>query len=149
MAQALTASLADVGEALFNYYEENKSQLGLEDVWYGDQSLYPRVPCLAIEPLTVDRVLAGTGIGGQTDNRFTVYIYIYHGTLIEVQESRKTCDRLASDVEEATHKNLQLNGIIVHGYITKYESGQADRGSLLGVTRLTWEGISKTLLGAS
>jgi len=148
MMQDLSNSLYQVGAGLESLLKDNQEALGISQVYYGEQQLYPEVPAVAIEPIMLDRILAGTGIGGSTENSFTVYIYIYHGTLEEVQKSRKQCDKLAADIERVLHHNLQLNGIIVHGFVTKCENGQANRGQLLGATRLTWEGLSKTLLGA-
>ena len=148
VTQILTSNLADVGEALFNLLDRNKSRWGVLDVWYGDQTLYPQVPAIAVDPVATDRILAGSGLGGNTENSFGVYIYIYHGTLEDYQKSRRECDRMAANVEGCLHDNLQLDGLIIHGFVTKLESGQAERGSMLGVTRLTWEGLSKTLLGA-
>lgn len=149
MTQTLTSHLSDVGEALFDLYVAHKSDLGLAQVFYGDQAFIPDVPTLCVEPLSVDRAIAGAGLGTNVENQFNCFLMVYHGSLESVQQNRKDADRLAKAIETVAHENLRLGGIIIHGYITKVESGQASRNEIFAVTRLTWEALSKTLLGAT
>ncbi len=139
--------LYEVAEGVFDLITQYKNELGISDTWYGDQALYPKQPAVAVEPVTLDRALSGAGAGGSVENSFHLFIMVFHGQLEDVQKNRRDADKMVADIEQLLHKNLQLNGLVIQGFVTKVESGQAARGSLLAVTRMTWEGISKTLLG--
>jgi hypothetical protein len=142
-----TPYLVDVTGAMIDKLTAAKGALGLEDIWYGDQDLYPRQPCIAVEPVSVDRTLAGASLHGTTENQFQLFLYIVHGTVKDVMQNRRDADELCKNVELLLHGDLSLGGTVIHGFVTRNEPGQAARGSLLAVTRLTWEALTKTLLG--
>lgn len=138
------SSLVAVADYLKNALEA-ATQLGFEDVFFGDQEMIPRTPAVAVDPSDMQRDLAGVATGGMTLNTMTVYVYIYHGPLQSPQITRRECDQLAEAVMEQLHKDLQLGGLVIHGYCTSLESGAASRGSvMLRTHRITWQGISKT-----
>lgn len=145
-----TDSLYVVAIELQAVMEQSKDDLGVEDVWYGDQNTMPRYPAVCVEPSDMIREIAGTGLGGATENTFQVIIYVYHGPLQDLSKNRKEADELCARIEFLLHNNLQLNGKVIHGFIVRNESGAADKaGSLLAAHRLTWEGKSKTILGVA
>jgi hypothetical protein len=142
-----TGMLEDVSLSMLTFLEGIKATIQVEDVFYGDQELIPRFRALCVEPSEVTRELAGVGAGGQTLNTFTVLMYLYHGPYHNSQQNRQENEHAAALVQTALHDNLDLGGTVIHGFVVRGESGAANRGSLLAVHRLVWQGINKTLLG--
>lgn len=147
-----TDHLLHVTQAILDLINENRVDLGLELTFYGDQDLIQKYPAVCVDGQQVDRELQGAGAGGGVLNTFTVFLYVYHGTVKDIQQNRKDADKLVADLEDLLHTNLHLSGegdtaLITHGFVVRNEAGQAARGEILAVTRMTWQGLSKTLLG--
>jgi hypothetical protein len=121
--------------------------LGLQDVWYGDQEMVPRTPAVAVEPGSKARVIAGTS--RSTENRLTVYLMVYVAKIQDVQATRKTTDQIAEAIEVHLHNDPTLGGLVIFSMVSSVESGYAIRGgTLMRSARMTWEGLSKTRIGA-
>jgi hypothetical protein len=137
-------SLVEVTQHMVNLLEE-ATQLGFEDVFYGDQEMIPRTPAIAVEPIGMTREASGIRTGGGTLNTFTIHSYVYHCPIQSPQVTRRESDQLAEEVQRIYHADVTLGGLVVHGYCTNSESGVAVRGGeMLRVHRITWMGISKT-----
>jgi len=124
---------------------EDATQLGFEDIFYGDQELIPHTPAAAVEPGSMQRQIGGIMPGGQTLNTFQVYVFVYHCPIQSPQVTRKECDQLAEQVQRIFHTDVTLGGLVTHGFCTNSESGVTVRGgAMLRTHRITWSGISKT-----
>lgn len=122
-----------------------KVELGLQDVWYGDQNLIPRYPAVAVEAGPFDRTLAGIGGKGRTENRIRVLLLLYLAKIADVQVTKKQTDELAERIMDKLHEDITMGGLVIHGFVTTIEPGYATRGgTLMRTTRVTWEGLSKT-----
>jgi hypothetical protein len=143
-----TDSLQVVTQKLVDILELNRNELGIAAVFYGDQTLIADYPSVCVDPVDVSRDLVGIGGNGQTENQFQCIIYVYHGPYRTVEQNRSEADSLCAAIEFILHSNVNLDGEVIHSYVARNESGRADRGGLLSANRLTWQGMSKTILGA-
>lgn len=141
----LTVTLSSVAEYLVNKFEEQKGPLELEDVYYGDQQKIPRYVSLCVQPDTHDFELAGAP--RRVLSVPTIMVMVYHGQLQSVQANLLECDQHAYRIAEAINTDDDLGGMIIHGYVTKVESGSVQRGSSpVRATRLTYQATAKELL---
>ena len=140
----LTDANSVVTQALVDLLIGDWSTIGVptkKDIYYGDQTLYPRFPSLAVESSPQERELYQTGL--QQRISFTMSILAFHGGLKGVSERRKDTDEFAERVLTRLHTDRTLGGLIINGTATSVEPGFVARGGSLLVTHLiTWEGIS-------
>ena len=138
-----TGSLVAVGTALKELVKSWQSELGIIDVFYGDQVLIPRTPAVCIEPTQKQREYAGVPYA--TQNTLEVALLIYFCVLGNSQEARMDCDALAEKIEAKLHLDKQLGGLVIQGHCTQIESGYAQKNNVVIVTsRILWQGLSKT-----
>lgn len=117
------------------------------DIYYGDQQKYPRTPAIGVESGSLIRELDGRGGKGVTLNTFQVFCLCYISKVQSVQVSRKEADDFAGDVADVLHSDITLGGLVIHGYVTRIEPGFSIRGGeLMRAARVTWQGISKTII---
>lgn len=134
-----------ITEAVFDKLVVNKSALGLQDVWYGDQDRMPRTPACAVEPGPKARQHNGT------PRRFLVeidvYVMLYVEKIQDTQENEREMVRLAEETEEVLHSDARLGGLVVHSFVLTSEPGYVTRGgTLLRATRLTFRTTSQKQL---
>ncbi|MHA2047127.1 MAG: hypothetical protein ACW99G_20235 [Candidatus Thorarchaeota archaeon] len=139
----LTDKPSVVNQALVDLLVKDWEGIGCElksDIYYGDQSRYPRFPSISVEAAPTERVLNQTGL--QQRILFTSSIMAYYGPIVNAEERWKESDELAERVIAQLHTDRRLGGLIIHGHPTNSEPGFVNRGGLLTVHRITWEGIS-------
>jgi ribosomal protein L17 len=141
----LTDQLTDVAQFLFDLFTTNKAALGIQDVWWGDQSKLPRTPALCVEPATKTRVL--NGAPRRTSLTLNVSLLLFTSKIQDVQNNRKAVDELAESCEALVHLNPQMDGLVVHSLVDTFESGYATRsGTLYRATRLNVAATSQAML---
>ena len=122
---------------------QNDGTLDLQDVWYGDQELIPRVPCVTIEPTSVESNLAG--IPFMLENQLSISIMVYYGGIRDTQISKRDAIAYAQNVISALHADKTMGGNVIHSFCTGVEHGVAAKNStLIFASRLTWSGLTKT-----
>lgn len=139
--------LSVIGAALEKILTDNQEDLGLQDIFFGDQTLIARTPTACIEPNTVERIMNSTGF--MTDNAVTAFIMLYHGKVQDKQLNRVQCLQYAEAIARVIHTgdNKNLGGLVVHGYISTLDAGFAVRSnSWFMVTRMTYHAVSRTPL---
>lgn len=145
MPNTLTDRTSVVTQALVDLIRTKYHQMGMsseDDVYYGDQSRYPRFPSVAVEPGPQERTLKATGL--QQRVSFDLSIFVYHGPLVSQSYNAKQTDALAETLIDIVHSDRQLGGYLIHSHITAIEPGAVRRGgALLVVHRLTWSGMSQ------
>ncbi len=145
-----TDSLVAVTDAIIAKIESKIVLLGLAsvaDVTYGDQQKIPRTPFVTVESGPKTRELTGIGGKGRTDNRFTVFILGYISNIRTIQTNRREADLFGEQLELYLHEDVTLGGLIIHGFVTSIEPGYSTRsGELMRVVRLTYQGLTKTLI---
>ena len=140
----LTEKNSEVAQALVDLLQADWDTIGVpnkDDIYYGDQQLYPRFPSVAVESAPQDREIQQTGL--QQRIRFHMAIICVTGGLKDMAKRRKDADELAERVVDQIHTDRTLGAIVINGNITNIEPGFITRGGALLVTHLvTWEGLS-------
>jgi hypothetical protein len=145
----LTDSLVTVTQGLYDKFVGLRDTLGLTDVFWGDQLLIPRSPCLCIEPGNKSRDMPG-GLNRRTTNTFVVYLILYHSEVRSPQSNRKDADTLAEAIEREVHLDATLGGLLTHGYCTRLDSGYATKvQQQYRSARIQFEGNTTTNLPPS
>jgi len=142
-----TDSVVDIAQFLFDQLDDNKTPLGLTDVFYGDQEKIPRVPAVAVESGTKSREI--NGAPRRTLNTITAYLIIYHSKIdASVQVTRKEVDLLAEAVESLVHSNSTMDGLVIHSLVTEIQSGYSAKGKtdIYRSARLTVTATSQSQL---
>lgn len=141
----LTGSLIDICDYIYNLIDADRTQLGIEGLYYGDQDRLPVTPAVCIEPDEKPRELKGAQ--RMTRVRFRVYVLIYYGIVGSPQDNRRSADTLAEGVETLIHSKPKLDGLVIHGMCTTIESGYVMRDrSVLRASRILYEAESQQLL---
>ena len=143
-AMSLTGDMVVVCDYLLDLIKLNQSVLGLEAVYYGDQTRIPVTPALCLEPDEKPRALKSAQ--RMVEVNFTVYLLVYHSPVSNVERTRRECDLLARDVEKLIDTKKSLDGLVIHGFVNNISSGYVDRGGLMRASRLTYEAKSQELL---
>jgi hypothetical protein len=150
---AHTHKLEVVGQRIAGLITANKSTLLYDDLWYGDQDKIPTARTICVEPVVVNRTLAGAP--DMVENNFSVALMVYIVRIGEVQALRSECNALAEAIEDVLHLHLDLDDnvhtpnsdIIIHGFVDENLSGYSvKQGRLIRSSRLSWSGKSKTSL---
>lgn len=116
--------------------------LGLANVYYGDQVGIPQVPSATVEAGSAERTYNQTGI--QTNRVVPIIVVIYHGKVADVQGIKKELDQFAKAVEDKLHLDNTLGGLVISGIVTTVEPGVASIGTAqFYAHRLTWTGLIK------
>lgn len=126
MALELTQSLVVFTDYLKNMVEQNMVTLGVQDVFYGEQTKYPRTPAVALESDTKRREI--NGAPRRTENDLNAFIIIYHSPVSDVQKTRRDVDLLAEAIENLVHSDSRLGGLVIHSLVDQMQSGYATRG---------------------
>jgi hypothetical protein len=142
----LTDSLVVVAQAVQAIVVANKTAWGIQDIYYGDQTLIPRSPAVCIE--TGEKVRELNGAPRRVLVTLPVYLLVYHNALMPSSDTqRHDNDLLAETIEAELHNHKDLGGIVVHCYCTALEAGyQLKSGTLWQTTRITLEATSQVQL---
>jgi hypothetical protein len=145
-----SANMVLIAEAIFDVIDAAKATFTtpVEDVFYGDQDRIRTTPTICVEPSDKTRSL--TGAPNMTENQFEVFILVYHNKVQDNQLTRKEVDQLAYEIEFLLHQDLQLGGLLIHGFVDRSESGYVYKsGTLYRTARMTFRGKNKTSLPVS
>lgn len=140
-----TDSLDVVNEAIRALLIQNKSTLGLTDVWYGEHQTIPNTPSVTVDPRSRRRELQSTG--HTVRNYFGVFVTLFHSRLTGGSVMMKECLQLAEAVEAVIHADRKLGGLLTHSYVTQIDTGFTTRNKvILKAAQLQWSGHSTTRL---
>lgn len=134
-----------ITKAVFDLLTAKKVQLGLKDVFYGDQMLIPRTPAATVESGPFTRNLDGVSLKGVTNNTATVIIILYIDKIRDNQTNLKDSELLSEAVMDVLHLDVTLGEVVLHGYVHEITPGSVRKGtSLMRASRVTWQGITRT-----
>lgn len=153
---------SEVSQRMFDILTANKTTLvtagWLADdehsIMYGDQDRLHVTPMVCIEAGTTARAIGGVAPGGRLTNTFECYVLYYHSVVQDIQLNKKQSEQGAEAIASLFDSNLLLDlsgdgGIVIHGYFTSIDPGYSlKQGTFYRACRLTWNGITKTILGA-
>lgn len=138
-----TDSSEVIATYVYDMVSAAKSDLGLQDVWYGDQELLPHTPAACVIPGNKRREFAGASY--RTMNTFETYVLIYYGKIQDIQANLHASTAIADSVETLVHSDLTLGGNVISVICTQDEPGMVTKSGVLMVgARLTFESQSKT-----
>lgn len=130
---------------------DNKYTLGLTDVFYGNHNMIPRGPVVMLRPGIKDRNLKGVSApGGRVQNLLTVLIDVMQADPLSGEEkARAFLDDLAESVETLVHADTTLGGLVIHGFVHRWDPGEVYINDTMWRTvRLTHISESRTYLSA-
>jgi hypothetical protein len=100
---------------------------------------------VCVEPSAKSRDLVG--IPRKTQIDFEVFVLIYFGTLDSTATNRMGADQIAEAVETRLHSNPNCDGLVVHSFVSRLDSGAVNKGgSMIRASRLTWTARSQLIL---
>ena len=143
----LTDSSEVIATYVFNKLNDptNKSNLGIADVWYNDQTLLPHTPAVCVAPGNKRRQFSGATF--RTQNTIETYVWVYYGKIQDIQANTHAAVSLAESIELLVHGDLKLGGNVIAVLCTQFEPGIAMKnGDLMVAVRMTFESMSKTTL---
>jgi hypothetical protein len=147
-----TDSFYVFAKALQAIAEANKDELGIVDIWYGDQKQIPRTPTLCVVADGKTREIEGAP--RRSRNTLKCYLVLYHSKIQDVQRNSEEVDQLAEALETKVHADPTMGGLVIHSLVTSIDAGEITRlvnttTTMFRASRLTVEGLSKTLLPMS
>lgn len=148
----MTRKVSEVVDALVKVLQDHWEEFGMLDrdqVFFGDEYRYPKVPAIAVDPGPRESPLSATGL--MQTNTFTVYILVYSARISgDVQALKRDNATLAEKVEDVVNANNTLGGLIIHGHVVMFEPGQASvGGELFAATRLTYTATTRTVVNSA
>lgn len=131
---------------------ENRAAIGLTDnypratrygIFYGPEQRFGSLPVVIIDGVAKDIELTATGFRGSFI--FSVVMTICHITLDQATTvSRKESLERAEIIEGLFFDKPNLNGRVIHGYITSIDDGSVQiKNNFYFAHQLVWEGFSK------
>lgn len=138
-------TLIEMGDYLVDLLTSNKSSLGLQDVFYGDQNNIPRTPTACMDPGDKRREL--NGAPRRTLVTLTNYIIVYHNKMQSTAKVRREDDLLAEAIEAVIHQDGTMAGLVIHSMVTSIESGYLMRDrTMFRASRITVEATVQEML---
>lgn len=132
----LTDRLDVLGTYVKDLLIANKTSLGLQDVWYGDQNTLPKTPSACVETGAKRRTYNGAPRRFQID--FEIYVLLYMERIQDLQKNRAEAETLAESVEAILHQDATMGGLAVDSYVAANEPGYTNRNrALVSTIRLT------------
>lgn len=142
---SLTDSVVEVTQYMYNLISSAKADLGLSDVFWGDQTRLPRYPVACVVAGNKTREL--NGLPRKTDVQIECYVVLYHGEVQSPQTNDQEASTLAEAVESLLHQDAQMGGKAIHSMVSEVDPGWANRANtLVRATRLTFQVQSQTML---
>jgi hypothetical protein len=145
MVQPPTDRLDVITEAVFDAIVAQKTPLGLEDIWFGEQSKIPRTPAVCVVGDSKRR--DPSGAPRMVTNTFVVRVDVYISKVQDIQESDRDALVLADNVEVVLHSDLTFDGLVYGSLVTANEQGVFNKANTnFRSARLSLELTSKTML---
>jgi hypothetical protein len=124
------------------------NDLGIQDVFYGDQNRLPRTPAVCVEPGEKRRKLEGLPRRALTT--MICYVLVYHNPVTSREVAQEEKDNLTEAIEDKLHADAQMGGTVIDSMVLTTEYGYAQRNNtLFRVSRLAFEATSKVNLPSS
>jgi len=144
-AGTLSDSLVKFTQFLHDLVQTNMVTLGVQAVFFGDQTKIAVTPTVCVESDHKTRTINGQP--RRTDNQLSAFILVYHSKVQDTQITRKEADVLAEAIETLVHQDARMGGLVIHSLVTEIQSGLSDRAQqMFRSSRLTVQGLSQSQL---
>jgi hypothetical protein len=123
------------------------------DVFYGDQDKLPRTPAVCVQASDTTSPL--DGVPRMVRRQHETIITVFHAGYDDNQTTELESQQFADAVADFLDGNMELRDaagndpLVIHGWVVSNAPGYMRVGdNKFRATRLTWQGVSKTQLGA-
>jgi hypothetical protein len=123
-----TANIRILGDYIYDTLVAASPELGINDIFKGDQLKIARTPTVCIEPTTKRRQLVGAPRRTETEVEFD--LLVYHSRVDDNQRNREDLDILADGIEEVIHKDPTMGGLVIHSMVSSMDPGYSAKGSV-------------------
>lgn len=131
----LISDLSTYSLALESHLNDYKDQLGLQQIFFGDQDRVNTTPIACVEPDTKDSAYKGSM--GLRSVQLQVYIIVYSAMIVSGQENRLMADQVGETIEKLLHNDIQFGGRVIDHQVTQITSGYVRKAnSLVRASRL-------------
>lgn len=133
----------EITQALKDLLEDNKLQLGLEHIEYGDPQLIPKYPSATVSTATKRRDIQNTGHFLVT---YEDDIVVQYGKVQSQEVNRQQMENHTENVETVLHGDYTLGGRLIDSYVVRIDFGVlANRREkqMIHAARLRWAGLTK------
>jgi hypothetical protein len=123
-----------------NLLDDNKGELGLGYVAYGDEDMSPMYPAVKVTAGPFGREVHGTH---KFLNHFVVNIWVYHAKMVSGHAARSKEDlELATSIRQLIHSDLTCSGGVIFGHVAFEEPTLINRskGAMVVGTQMSWNG---------
>lgn len=141
-----TSVLADY---IFNLLNNERYELGLEQVLYGKHNMVSKNNTVRVIPGRKTRNLVGVSApGGRVENILVVLVDVMTSDPLAGESAgRLATDQLADTVEHFLHQDVTMGGLIIHGFVDAWDPGdEFIQNSMFRVVRMNFTGKSRTYL---
>lgn len=115
-----------------------KVALGVDFVFFGDQSLIPGGVTICIEPDKKVNTLSSAAAARGIIRQYSIYIFVYCTKLADQHANRNLADQVAEAVEAEIFARPTCGGITYNTFVTAVESGYVPKNNTpVAATRLT------------
>jgi len=143
-----TGSTKAFAKAVQTLLETNQVALGIEQIFFGDQTRIAKTPTVCVEMGDKDVSLVSAFRGAEAD--ISCYVIAYLAVFGSPQDNAEEAGDLADAIETVLHEDAQLGGLVLHCYVSRVEPGYATKGnSIMRAVRLTFKGQTKYQLSSS
>lgn len=144
-AGTLSDSLVSFTQFIHDLIQANMVALGIQAVFYGDQTKIAVTPTVCVESDHKTRTI--NGLPRRTDNQLSAFVLVYHSKVQDTQITRKEADVLSEAIETLIHQDARMGGLVIHSLVTDIQSGFSDRSQqMFRSARLTVQGLSQSQL---
>src|SRR5215831_17440968 len=107
-----------VAQAIINLIIDNKEDLQIDDVLFGNHTMIPHASAAIVQALGRNRTLAGVAApGGRTENTLMVGVDLHWSKVGDEATERLNCDTRGNALERLLHTDTTLGGIVIHGFV--------------------------------
>jgi len=112
------------------------AELGVNDVFFGDQDRIPRANTVCIEPDV--RSLDLNGVPRRVRVTMRIYVLVYHNEVRSAQDNLEDSMRMTEAIENLIHLDPRLGGLAIHSMVEEIAPGYARKANgLIRATRMS------------
>jgi hypothetical protein len=132
---SLTSSSYEFAHAIKDALDADKTTLGLQAVYYGEQNKIPVTPVAMVDPGPLNRQLQGAPY--RTPITMQVFVLVLNNKIEDKETMFQDTDQLVANVD-AFLNGQTYGGIVIFSFVSDIEPGYSQRGAALyRATRLT------------
>jgi len=141
----VTNKVSEIAEYLVDLISQNKTALGVDEVYYGDQQKLNAGVVVCIEP--DEKITTLKGHPRVMRVEFSLQIFVYHAMLQSAIASRRANDKCAEAIETLIHEHYILGGLVIDSVVASIQSGIVTKSnSIVRASRMEFRATSQVIL---